>query len=589
MNDEVQITKPIVTAAYLRVSTSLQEEEKTIDGQRLEILEKIEQDGLGISKEHIYEDDGWTGSTMARPALDKLRTDASNGSFTRLYIYDRSRISRNFLHQEILLNELKDSGVEVVELHGISGDSPEKIFSGRIMGLVADYERTKIKERMMLGKRRIVQRNGQLLGYNPCFGYDLHKTTKGKNGHGAFFTINEEQAKIVKHMFELAAEGKTLYEIRKTLKEEGIRPPRSETGVWGNTTVTRILKNTTYIGEHYYRKNEAIEAKYPRKTDKYRRVAKSSRKERPRSEWWKVEVPAIIDKDLFNKVQKQLEKNKKRNRRNNKTNFYLLNGLVRCECGRARTGDPAPNHHSYYRCVNRLEKMERTCSSPGVCVPILDEKVWDTVCKILTQPTIIKKFADKISSNDGIYEKEIKNINSQLKKLEQESDRYIDIFGKGIIDEQKLKSLSSEIREKRIDLETKKLEYSQIIHNISPITPSKIAENMVKLLEKDLSFGDKKKIVRLVVEKVEATPKEATIYGKIPVFEGISKEIISFNRKEEEFSSQSLDLCENKSSQISGRDIAKCRDLKNFTSEQVGFESEDWNCWIAECGKIDAF
>ena len=578
MNNEMLMKKPIITAAYLRVSTSLQEEEKTIDGQRLEILERIEKDGLNISKEHIYEDDGWTGSTMARPALDKLRTDATNRAFNRLYVYDRSRISRDFLHQEVLIDELKSAGVEIIELHGISGNSPENVFSGRIMGLVADYERTKIKERMMLGKRRIVQRNGQLLGYNPCFGYDLHKTAKGKNGHEAFFTINEEQAKIVKHIFEMAAAGKSMYQIRMALKEEGVKPPRSERGVWGNTTIARLLRNTTYIGEHYYRKNEAVEAKYPRKTDKYRRVAKSSKRERPKSEWWEVQVPAIIDKDLFNKAQEELNKNKKYNRRNNKTNYYLLTGLVRCECGRARTGDPAPNHHCYYRCVNRLEKLERTCMSAGVSVPILDMKVWDTVVRVLTQPTVIQKFIDKISNNEEKYQQEIDVVNNKLKKLDEENDRYIDIFGKGMIDEQKLRSLNEELRSKKTELEVKKLELNQLINSKPTISSRKLAENMVQLLEKNLPFEDKKRITRAVVEKVEATCEEATIYGRIPVFEGIGKDIITFNEKEEEFSLKSSDLSENKSSQISERNDTKCRDLKNFTSEQVGFESEDWHC-----------
>lgn len=100
---------------------------------------------------------------------------------------------------------------------------------------------------------------------------------------------------------------------------------------------------------------------------------------------------------------------------------------------------------------------------------------------------------------------------------------------------------------------------------------------MVKLLEKDLPFEDKKRITRAVVEKVEATCEEATIYGRIPVFEGIGKEIISFNEKEEEFSSKFSNLSKNKSSQISERSTTKCKDLKNFTSGQVGFELEDWH------------
>ncbi len=582
-----QTSKPIIAAAYMRVSTARQEDEETIEGQRVEIIERLEKDGLTISRDFLYEDDGWTGSLKSRPALDKMLNDARKKFFNRLYVYDRSRISRDFIAQEEILQVLRIYGVEVIELHGISGSQPHEIFSGRVMGAMAEYERDKIKERMTLGKRRIVKENGQLLGYNPCYGYDLHRKVKGKDGHPAYFTINEEQAKVVKYMFEMAASGKTMYRIRMTLKEEGIKPPKSERGVWGNTTVARILRNTTYIGEHYYNKHVATEAKNPKNHDKYRRLVKTSHKLKPKSEWWKVEVPAIIDRDLFNKVQKELDKNKRYNRRNNKKNFYLLSGLVYCECGRLRTGDPAPNHHCYYRCINRLEKLERTCMSAGVSVPVLDAKVWDTIVRLLTQPTMIQKFIDKMSDSKEKYQQKIDGINSKLKKLNEENDRYIDIFGKGIIDEQKLRSLGDELRERKIELEMRKLELNQLINNKPAITPTKLAQNMVKLLSEDLPFEDKQKITRAVVEKVETTREEATIYGRIPIFEGIGNDLITFNGNEEKVGFEPQDSNLVKINQHETRDFSesnseKCEVLKNFTSGQVGFEFKDRNCWFTK-------
>lgn len=548
--ETLQNSRPIIAAAYMRVSTARQEDEETIEGQRVEIIERLEKDGLTISKDFLYEDDGWTGSLKSRPALDKMLEDARKRFFNRLYVYDRSRISRDFIAQEEILQVLRIYGVEVVELHGISGSQPHEIFSGRVMGAMAEYERDKIKERMLLGKRRIVKENGQLLGYNPCYGYDLHRKISGKDGHPAYFTINEEQAEVIKYMFEMAANGKSMYQIRKVLKEEGVQPPRSECGVWGNTTVARILRNTTYIGEHYYNKHIAVEAKNPRNQEKYRRLVKTSIKLKPKSEWWKVEVPAIIDKDLFNKVQKELDKNKKYNRRNNKTNFYLLSGLVRCECGMARTGDPSSNHHCYYRCVDRLKKIERTCTSAGVSVPILDMKVWNTIVRILTQPTMIQKYIDNLSNSKEKYQQELNGISDKLKKLDAENDRYIDIFGKGMIDEQKLRSLNDDLQDRKIALEMRKLELNQLINNKPDISSAKLAENMIQLLEKDLPFEEKKKITRAVIEKVEATCEEATIYGRIPIFEGIGNDLISIKEDEEKVGLSAKD---------SYRRITKCR------------------------------
>lgn len=71
-----QDIRPIVAAAYMRVSTARQEDEETIEGQRVEIIERLEKDGLTISRDFLYEDDGWTGSLKSRPALDRMLEDA---------------------------------------------------------------------------------------------------------------------------------------------------------------------------------------------------------------------------------------------------------------------------------------------------------------------------------------------------------------------------------------------------------------------------------------------------------------------------------------------------------------------------------
>jgi hypothetical protein len=105
-------------------------------------------------------------------------------------------------------------------------------------------------------------------------------------------------------------------------------------------------------GEHYCNKSESVETRNPRKVVKYKRVLKGSRKIRPKEEWMKVEVPRIIEPELFYRVQDRLAKNK-RARSNNKKHNYLVSGLIDCVCGYARTGDPA-NGNLYYRCNDRM-------------------------------------------------------------------------------------------------------------------------------------------------------------------------------------------------------------------------------------------
>ena len=142
------------------------------------------------------------------------------------------------------------------------------------------------------------------------------------------------------------------------------------------------------------------------------------------------------------------------------------------------------------------------------------------------------------------------------------NNRYIDIFGKGLITEQKLRELTDELRDKKMSLETKKIEFKRVLNTRPSISPLKIAENMVKLLEEKLSFEQKQSIVRAVIEKVEATPEEATIFGRIPVFEGIDNSLISINESKN-------------NEEISESSDEKCGLLKNFTLGHVGYEITD--------------
>ena len=114
------------------------------------------------------------------------------------------------------------------------------------------------------------------------------------------------------------------------------------------------------------------------------------------------------------------------------------------------------------------------------------------------------------------------------------------------------------------------------MHARPSVNPTKIAENMVKLLSEELPFEKKRVIVRAVIEKVVATPAEATIYGRIPIFEGIGNDLISIK--------ESKEIEENSES-----NNEKCKNLNFFTLGHVGYELKDRNCGVAKCGKINAF
>ena len=114
-----------------------------------------------IEDELCFLDDGYSGSTLMRPALERLRDLAWSNSFTRLYVHSPDRLARKYAWQVLLVEELQRCSVEIIFLNRTIGVSPEEDLLLQMQGMIAEYERTKIMERSRRGKRHAAQRFGQ--------------------------------------------------------------------------------------------------------------------------------------------------------------------------------------------------------------------------------------------------------------------------------------------------------------------------------------------------------------------------------------------------------------------------------------------
>lgn len=416
---------------------------------------------------------------------------------------------------------------------------------GSVMGIFHEYERVKIAERMRIGKVRKVRENKKLLGYQPKYGYDYHRRIKsGPDARDGYFTINKKQAKVVRQIFQWVANGHSKHEIKRMLFEDGVLPPKAKREQWSGGTLDRMLRDTTYIGEHYYNKSESVPTRKPRDPEqKYRKVIKGSRTVRPKEEWLLVKVPPIIERELFEKVQIQVAINKRLNKRNNGKNRYLISGLIECPCGKARTGDPA-NGSLYYRCTDRLNKypLPRTCHEGGINVPVLDSLVWQEITSLLSNPELIQHHAERWTSSASPLKNKLKQLNDRLEKLEGEERRYTKAYGKGLMSERLYKDNFHETSVKRSELMTEISNTEAELANKPKIPVEKLIDGVLKLVG-NLDFTDKKQLIQKLVTKVVATKQEITIWGHIPI----------------------------------------------LATEQVGLHAQHRNCWITQCWEVDAF
>jgi site-specific DNA recombinase len=129
----------IQAALYARVSGDQQSQAQTIQSQLMALRARIEADGLQLVSQNEFVDDGYSGSTLIRPALERLRDAVANGSVDRLYVHSPDRLARKYAYQVLLVDEWQRAGIEIVFLNHELGGSPEDELLLQVQGMIADY------------------------------------------------------------------------------------------------------------------------------------------------------------------------------------------------------------------------------------------------------------------------------------------------------------------------------------------------------------------------------------------------------------------------------------------------------------------
>ncbi|OGY35678.1 MAG: hypothetical protein A3E36_00070 [Candidatus Andersenbacteria bacterium RIFCSPHIGHO2_12_FULL_45_11b] len=510
-NIDTESKKSRVAALYARVSTARQEKEATVESQIEEIKDRISGDGHTLSETNTFVDDGWTGTMLERPELDKMRDAAASGRFQILYVYDRGRLSRELYQQEVVINELKDKWVDFISLHDAPADTPEQKVLQMMQGVFHQYERIKIAERFRRGK--LYKAKTTVINGHALYGYEIVRIPSKTNEQREEirkYIVSEDEAEIIRKIYEWFTEediGKR--EITRRLYQQGILSPKGKKR-WGKGTLNRILSCDTYAkGVIYYNKSEAVQPKKPRKHEKYKKFKKSSRIMKPYDKWIPYEVPPIIDEETYGKSLKKLDYNKKYATKNRK-NEYLLSGLVWCECGSKRVGDPGGNGNLYYRCADRIYKfpIESNCTSAGVNARALEPVLWEAFVKYLANPSTLKAYArtwlESQSQRNHVAEAETERIQAKVKRIQEEEERYNKAYGAGAVTLEQLQSLKRETSAliKRYKTQISQIEAGKKLYG-------KITSAQVNALYKEaqsvlqsLNIADKKKVLRDSVDKI---------------------------------------------------------------------------------------
>lgn len=239
-NDSLQ------AAIYARVSSEQQTEAGTIASQVAALEQRLQRDGLTLEPHLRFIDEGYSGSTLVRPALERLRDAAANGSLDRVYVHSPDRLARKYAYQVLLVDELQRCGVELVFLNRELGRSPEDDLLLQVQGMVAEYERAKILERSRRGKRHAAQVGSVNVLSGAPYGYRY--VSKWEGGGSARYDVVLEEARVVRQIFGwIGQERCPLGEVCRRLRRQGIQSPKGM-ACWDPTTISGLLQNPAYLG-----------------------------------------------------------------------------------------------------------------------------------------------------------------------------------------------------------------------------------------------------------------------------------------------------------------------------------------------------
>src|SRR6266566_332772 len=522
----------VLAAIYARVSSEQQADEHTIASQVAALRARVAQDGLLLPAEREFLDEGYSGATLVRPALERVRDLVAGGGIDRLYVHSPDRLARRYAYQALLLDEFHAAGVEVVFLNRALGQSPEDELLLQVQGMMAEYERAKILERSRRGKRHGAHLGNVAVLSGAPFGYRY--TRKDEGGGAARYEIVLDEARIVRQVFHwVGLERASIGEVCRRLNAAG---ERTRTGhVWERSVVWAMLKNPAYQGYAAFGKTQAgplgprLRAQRGRALQPRRPVAT---RDVPPEHWLTIPVPALVDAALFAEVKEQLEANRRHARQRQRGARYLLQGLVTCgECGYAYYGKAIslcssrgqPRDYAYYRCLGadayRFGGV-RICPNTQVRTDRLDAATWHEVSQLLKEPQRLEQeYRQRLVAPEEQTADEAA-VDKQRHQLRQGLARLIDGYAEGFVEKGEFEPRVARLRQRLAALDEQARQLADAAASLRELRLMiGRLEDFAARVSTGLEAADwstRREIIRTLVSRVEIDHQQVHVVFRVP-------------------------------------------------------------------------
>ncbi len=518
-------------AIYARVSGARQKEEQTIGSQTAECHQAAQQWGLDVPPEWVFTDEGYTGATLVRPALERLRDLAAQVPVDVVVCYSPDRLARKLAYQTLLIDELNKAGSEVRFVKARKVETPEDEMLLQFQGMMAEYERALIIERTRRGKAFRARSGMVNVLCGAPYGFRYIRRTEVCE---ARYEIVEEEAQVVREVFRrYTDEQASIGELARWLSAEGV-PTRTGKDRWDRSVIWAMLRNPAYVGRAAYLKTGTTDRR-PAINRQARLQGRSisrhyAKFERPQEERITIAVPAIIEQASFELAERRLADNRRFAARNSKEPSLLM-GLAACQsCGYAyyRTSTrTAKRKIYYYRCLGSDDYRYpggRVCDNKPVRADYLDDVVWAHVTALLADPALVqaeldRRLTDMRATNPATSERA--RLERDLTRATKAISRLVQAYQEDLLTLDELRARMPDLRAKQTAL-TASVDAldAQLLDQGTYLKLAQTLEDFLARLRENTETAtveDRQKVLRSVVKEVLVGAERVVIRHGIPV------------------------------------------------------------------------
>ena len=442
----------------------------------------------------IYADEAVSGMKDSRPEFDRMMQHLAMGKADCVVIYDQSRMFRKMTASFAFRDELECMDVTVYSVTqptvGKDLRDPTNFLTEGSMALFNQIWALQSRQKTM-EKLRYMARNGQHTGGKPALGYMI------ENGR---LVICEAEAAIVRRIFSEYASGTSYRNIIEGLNRDGLKTKRG--GSFGANSLHDMLKNEKYIGTLVYGQS-------PYRPDGTRNTHAKDGKDVIKIE---NAIPAIIDRDTFDKVQSKMASNKhQQGGRPPKNRSYPLKGRVYCGCCKSSLNvSISRGEYYYYKCSSKKRKHD--CEGVSISVDVLENSVVEAVKSVLGTPkntdNLIRILREQKEVIHGGAVRRLKALIAESEEVSKKLDNAVEAVLGGMT--------SQALKDKMKELEFRKAEIEVEIQSLKQqVDAAAIPVDKLRIILDTIVSGNTqraKEAILSIVYRVEVTEKEITIW-----------------------------------------------------------------------------